>query len=245
MSYQNLKNEMFESLIKYAAECESDELARLLPLDSELQNLHVFSEDFKNKIKKLIKQQRRLEKRKKYIQIRKRIAAMIIILFVGVSFVVANVEALRTPVINFIIEVKDKFTKINIKYESKDHKDHKDQSYIIIPDNKDMLLPTYMPKGYELTDFIDSDKGYIAMYSNEEGQQIIFSKSLQAQNISFDTEDAETIKTEINNNKTYISKKDNKIVLTMIKDKNETYTLSGEVDQIEAIKIMKSAEVEK
>jgi len=159
MSYQNFKNELFEDLIGYAAECQSDELAKLLPLDSEIQNPHVFSQDFENKMEKLIKQQRKLENRKKYIQIRKRVAVIIIVLFVSISFVVANVEALKTPIINFIIEVKDKFTKINIKDEDKD------QSSIIIPDDKNILLPTYMSVKYEITDFITSDKGYIIIYS--------------------------------------------------------------------------------
>jgi len=234
MNKQQLKNRVFEDMLYFAAEHRANELAGELPSDSEIEHPHLFSRSFESKMRKVIARQKRAESWKRYGGLLSKAAAV----FIVVTWIlVARVEAVRVPVMNFYLEIKDEFTRIVMQ-------DEDTNSPVRLPDRKDLYLPSFIPGSYRLVRVIDNKDYCIITYENGAGNSLIFSQDNEGKGISIDTEGAEIYETTINGNKSVISVKENKtIILTVAPDK--TFTLSGEIDRDTAIKIMQSVKLKK
>jgi len=187
-----------------------------------------------SKMRKVIARQKRAESWNRYGGLLSKAAAIFI---VATWILVARVEAVRVPVMNFYLEIKDEFTKIVVQ-------DEDIESPVRLPDRKDLYLPAYIPDSYKLARVIDNKDDCIITYENDTGDSLIFSQDNNGKGISIDTEGAELYETKINGNKSVVSVKENKtIILTMTPEK--TFILIGEIDKDTAIKIMQSVKLKK
>lgn len=105
---------------------------------------------------------------------------------------IVSVEALRTPVFNFIIEQHDKFTTINL---GKDPSEPTTQPTTDHPANpsRETPLDGLLPDGYTVVQFRVRGNGtYVAQYMNSVGNLIILSSTLGDGILNIDTDNANT-----------------------------------------------------
>lgn len=236
MYSQELRDKVFEDMIYFAAKYRADELAKELPIGSEIEKPHVFSDEFKNKMKRLIKTHKKAQSLKKLKKFLSKAIVIFIIIFSGTFLLVSNVEALKNPIVNFFIEIREEFTKITLN--------DKGETSANISDLEGIYLPTYVPHGYEMIERIAENGTYITTYKNDEDDILLFSQTNESKGISIDTEDAKFYETQIGEHNAYVSVKDDRLVVMTTLDKT-LLTLSGKIDESTAIKIMESIELEK
>lgn len=109
-----LSKELDKKLI-LAFELYNKELCESLPSEEELKSI-TFSDAFEKKMKKLIS----MQKKSYYYMINtvgKRVAIILLTLFISLTATTFSVKALRESVIEFIIETFEKFTKITVETE--------------------------------------------------------------------------------------------------------------------------------
>ncbi len=159
MSNQQLKNRVFEDMLYFAAEHMANELASELPIDSEVEHPHIFSGSFESKMRKIIAKQKRAENRNKYGRILSKTAAVLIIV---TWFLVAKVEAVRVPVMNFYLDIKDEFTRIVIQDEGT-------EPHVHLTNYKELYLPSFIPDSYKPVRVIDNKYECIITYENGKG----------------------------------------------------------------------------
>lgn len=124
-----------------------------------------------------------------------RVAAMLFITLGVCTTLVFSVEALRTPVINFMIEKTEWFTAIDFDKEMTDAS-MRDTAPITSEDMSP--LASFIPTGYELDKYIVKEDGTVfIIYNSENGSSIFFSTTVLAGNLIFDTEDADAKEIEI------------------------------------------------
>ena len=136
-------------------------------LEKELQlsGPHIFSESFRLKMEKLLK-----FSRKPYFSfvntVGKRIAIIAILIAVSFSVIMVKVEAVRDPVIHFIVEIYEKFSSIIFPdSESEEgYPDRIEKSY----------EPGYIPEGYALAESTAMTAVAQLIFSNQAGEEIVF-----------------------------------------------------------------------
>lgn len=141
-------------------EVVSSEFAKI-PLDESDIDI-TFSEKFNKKMEKLIKSQR-----KSYYILINTVGKRVAILFVAIITLFTasmSVKAIREPVINFIIEVYESFTKYFFEGETAEKIE---KVYSI----------TKLPVGFKQTQVMESDAGRTATFESSEGNIIVFTQS--------------------------------------------------------------------
>lgn len=103
---------------------------------------------------------------------------------------IVSVEALRTPVVNFIIEQHDKFTTITFGKDSTSP-----SSQPTTDSHANFFVETpfdgIVPLEYSLSQYNTRDDGtFIAIYKNENGESVIISSTIGNGAINLDTEDS-------------------------------------------------------
>lgn len=234
MNNQQLKNRVFEDMLYFVAEYRANELAGELPSDSEIEHPHIFSRSFESKMRKIIARQKRAESWNKY---RGLLTKAAVIFIVATWILVARVEAVRVPVMNFYLEIKDEFTRIIMQ-------DEDIKSPVRPPDRKELYLPNFIPDSYKLARISNNKDECIITYENDRGNSLTFIQDNDGKGISIDTEGAEIYETKINGNKSVVSIRDNKTIIVTITPER-TFTLIGEIDKDIAIKIMQSVKLKK
>lgn len=141
---------------------------------------------------------------------------------------IVSVEALRTPVVNFIIEQHDKFTTINFG---------KDPTSQAPPPTTDDSSTTFgetpldglLPDGYCISHFrILEDGTFAALYYNYDGDDIFLSTTLGNGTINIDTEQAMTTPIVVGNHLGYLFAEGNKLSVIWYDDEIDTsYQLSS------------------
>lgn len=177
---------MANDLLKRALmEAQKIEMAKL-PTEDELSNAHMFSDAFNAKMDKLI-----VKTKNKYVylgnlQIRKvAVAAIIFILVSGASM---SVEAVRRPIVNFFIEVYEKFTKLSFENEDK----------IILPITiEKFYLPEEIPKGYSKLEENNGNTFFEIVYSDSINEIVFQQFTLTYAYVGLDTENVDMVKINI------------------------------------------------
>lgn len=151
------------------------------------------------KCRKMIRQayekKRRENKVKEFLRAAGRVAAMLFITLGVCTTLVFSVEALRTPVINFLIEQHERFTSIDFDKEMTDTP-MQDTNQTTSGDTS--LLDTFVPNDYELYKYTVKNDGSVSViYKSENGGNIVFTTTVLAGNLGYDTEDADAKKIEI------------------------------------------------
>ncbi|WP_312645079.1 DUF4367 domain-containing protein [Hydrogenoanaerobacterium sp.] len=234
MSSEQLKQKIFENMIEVAVQEHCDELADMLLPENRMASPHQFSAEFNKRTKKLVLAEKRQQNKKHNRKAAKKAAAIVLVAFIGLSVAAMSVEAVRTTVINFFVSVQDEYT--SVKADSTDSEPIQQ-----ISERFAGKLPTYIPDGFIIKQVNEYEKSLGLTYEKNNGDKILFSIHMGANDVSFDTEDAQMNEIKINGKKAFISEKATGMVLLMFHNEN-AYQLSGNIDQKTAVKIMQSIE---
>ncbi len=225
-----VSNEMLsQALLKYQIE----RIGKNYPLTEEYNEEFVPNKTTDEKIYKLI----RLEKKPYYVLINtfgKRVACIIILIFTMVMTTVFSVKALREPFINFIVSTYEKASAIIFKSDEP----KPNQSVVL----SEFYEPEYLPQGYTKT---YEEKGYFFYFCEfiDQDGNIINTENFITENaiLSINTENVETEKKFINDNKTEAIYYENKGVKEIVFSLDGYgFTVSGKVEKAELIKIAES-----
>lgn len=161
------------------AEARDVEIERALSADIDTTP----SERFKTGIEKLIRSRKKFYWR--FTNTRLKRAICIIVLILLLLAIPMSVEAIRRPVINFIINIFSDHTSVNVDVSGLEVP-KSIEHYYNIPDE-------LVPEGFEITDNMDSDISHTVFYFNDEKEFIYFSQYTLSGHSSLDSEDAEII----------------------------------------------------
>ena len=187
--------ESYDSILKEAfIEYQKREVDALWEEFSKAES-HVFSERFENRMTKLVKFSERPYFR--FVNtFAKRAAVFAIIITIPLS-AAFSVEAIREPVIQFFIEVYEKFTHIVFQTDAGNSENNANENSsgdslsgafpVII---EDVYEPTVLPDGYTFTNNINMSIFYQNTYSNQNGEDISFDQfTITSIDLNIDTED--------------------------------------------------------
>lgn len=118
--------------------------------------LHVFSNEYKKKMKRIIKEYSSTPTQIKFATFRKYAAAVLIIFILTSSFLIVTVEAYRTRVFKIITTIYDTFTSIITETDN-------------VPFNEapEFIIPSYIPEGFEIINERQSDISIKIDYAND------------------------------------------------------------------------------
>jgi len=231
-----MKKDVFDNMLKQALEICLEQRIASLPDQEELKNIHIFSSQFENKMNKLI----RLQRKPYYSMINtvgKKVALIIITIFIALTTTVLSVDALRNGIFNFFIDVYEKFSVI---FTDKSFSNDNDQ----IKSIQTIYLPQYIPDGFMLTLEENHVIGLKYRYENPDKNFIVFEQLLISMKTIMDTEDRQI--EEINTDKFkgifYLEKELNNLFW----DNGEyCFKLSSSISKNELIRIAESVVSEK
>ena len=222
---------MESNSLKQALALYAQDLGALLPPQEECEEV-TFSPRFERRMDWLL----RSHKQFYYIffnTLAKQVVSIILVVLLGLTAVTIGVEAIREPVVEFVVEVFEKFTAITIVT------DEPQTSQEIVP-----VRPTYIPAGYEILRKTAIPNSYRVIYQNEKGNQITFLQN-NSYNYSggIDTENGVSAQIQIGTMPGIISEK-NGFVILVCSNEQYTFTLIGNIPREELLKMAQSIPVE-
>lgn len=128
--------------------------------ETEDEEAHEFSPKFERKMRRLIRKNKRIH----YFKSRKpivRAASIIIVCLIGINLSIITSSALRIPVRNFMLEIKDKYFVLDTRTNNRDVDAIRNESF-------KALIPSYMIEGYGISEIIE-DANLCIIYENGEG----------------------------------------------------------------------------
>ncbi len=219
----DIYNEIFDDLISYTGSKYIGENYN----PDEKQELVEFSREHQKRMKRL------LSGRSKVFHITgtcsrlKRALACIAIFLIITIIPVFSVDALRSKLFNFIIDMKQTYTDIIFSYAS----DTKD-SY-----HSDAISFEYLPSGFKL-EKKEERENFIYMKFKAEDKYFTFSMYSISGSIGIDTENAQVKRVMINNREALLSSNENVKILVW-NDDAFSYKLSGNIGEDTMIEIAK------
>jgi len=179
------------------------------------------------------KNEQNVRKRKQLNGFSRRAAIFLIVIISGFALTTLGVEAFRLRLFNFVTEIKDQYTKIELR----ENNGPQEESTGL--DLENTLFPGYMPMDYTLTESQEFGTMRIMHFSNNEGKVIEIAQSPISTSFQVDTENAVTSDVEINNVKGILVVKGNMRSLIWTIDQMALYII-GELNEAEIIKIAES-----
>jgi hypothetical protein len=243
---EKAKEKMFEAMLEYAGACHAENIANEMKAEDELEEQIPFPPDLDARMRKLISRQDRKESfikvRTTAARILPKVAIFFFAAFVSFTILVTSVEAFRTKVLNFIIEVGKEYTSIDLK-ESDSDASSKGVSGIP-PDWKGVYVPAFVPEGFKITKAESLMFTKIIHYSNDNGQLIVYQQhNGENTNIRVDTENAVSEEILINGLEGLLFEK--KGTTTLVWHNNDfSFSLMSEIDKDELIKMAESIKKE-
>lgn len=134
----------FDSLLRMAVRETYMDQVNSIPPEDELEKILHTDDNFKNKIKAIVRKENRNEK---LIHFSRAAAKVAVVVMVCISLTFASLmtaEAVRESVVTTILEWHDKFTRIFIETDAQ-------------PDKLPEIRFNYIPEGFEL----DSEKSFV------------------------------------------------------------------------------------
>lgn len=220
------------ALLKYQIERIDNEYPTIEDCNKQFQP----NKQTEEKINKLIG----MEKKPYFVLINtmgKRVACIIVALFIATTTTVFSVKALREPFINFIVETYEKFSTIIFK----NTESQSGESAVLT----EYFAQTYIPDGYTKTYEEKLSLSYFCEYTNANNDVIAFEqKSIHNAQAGIDTENTTTEKIYINNKESifYENKGQKHIVFNY---NQYTFFISGNLEKSELIHVAESIEKNK
>ena len=193
---------------------------------------------FQNYMNKSIKEEKRRERRSSWYRYSSRVAVFILLFSIAVVTMTLSVEAIRVRVLNFFIEVNDRYSQVQLK-------DMDEISYQanIPSDWEDFYLPEYLPNSYAISDTKIFGDSKIVFYQNPEGSEIQFSQSPYSDSFQVDTEEGKTEDIKIQGHQGLLVDKDGMLTLLWF-DQDSTFFILGRIDKNDIIKMAESTKKE-
>ncbi|WP_313346352.1 DUF4367 domain-containing protein [Sedimentibacter sp.] len=138
---------------------------------------HVFSEEYKKKMKNIIKEYSKTSAQRKFTAFRKYAAVVLIIFILTNSFLIITVQAYRTRVFKIITTIYDTFTSIITETDENP-----------LNEAPEFTEPSYIPDGFEVINDIKTDITRKIDYEN--GDRILVYKQsiITSSELRIDTE---------------------------------------------------------
>lgn len=144
--------------------------------------------------------------------------AVFVFVFLGIATtVVLSVDALRIPVLNFLLEKHDRYSSISFSAEE------------TTPFSDDLMGRIYdapIPEGYELViQNIESDNSVTLCYENEASHAITIIVLPMDVTSCVDTEDADQVEIDVNGHQAFFVEKEGFHIVWADKEKNLLYNV--------------------
>lgn len=228
------KHVSVNDLLMRAARIVQSEEVNALEAEVLITGGHKFSEAFAKKMNKLIK-----FSKKPYFalvnSVGKRIAIILIVIILSASTAISRVDALKRPIIEFFIEIYEKFSSLS--YGGFDNGE-------IPPDKLEYYYePGYLPEGYALKEHAKMQNMSLLFYSDDRGMELVFKQSvLTGTRMSIDTEDVQTETVTVNNTEAiyYSNKNVNSLIWT---DGKYSYSVIGKLTKEVLVHIAESIKI--
>lgn len=193
-------------------------------------SLDAWVEEYARKEIKEKNRKKRLSSIKKFS---KRAAIFIIVLMSAMTTLMFTVEAVRIRVLNFFIEINEKYTEVRVNEVTEDN---------ITPvlEWENYYIPEYTPDRYFYEGSVDGGLIKILKYNDGENQ-IIFTQARNGTSIQLDTEDAVVSTVMIDGTEGQLIIKGDRVMLFWYND-DKSFTITGYVSEDEVIRMMESLE---
>lgn len=221
MNENKLYDKLLDDLISHAAPIAIKEMVNEMDEPEPVE----FSKEHEAKMKQLFKKERNRLRYKKILRHSKRVAIFIIILITVITVSIFSVEAWRIKVLNFIINMQQTHSEIDFNKEIV-----QGDSYI-----SDEISFEYIPNGFKLQSNNYEENMLFLRFTNKE-QYFRFSTATIEGNMGIDTENGDVKRVIINENEGIYSTNNN-INILVWHDNDLSYTLFGNIKEIEMIKI--------
>lgn len=135
-------------------------------------------------------------------RIGKVLAGLMLVIFVGLSTAVATVQSVRLSVLNFIIEIEDRYTSLYFE-ESR-------STYEVPQGWQGLYYITYVPERFVLADCSDNE----AIYVDRDGNILGFCEYEYGETCNLDTENAEITYESIHGRNSLVVEKEGWVAIT-------------------------------
>lgn len=227
---EDFKKKKSEYLLELALEEQLENDPEILKFKSEdeLETPHVFSKEHEKKMKEIFRAASRAERRTKNRKYFQRMAAGIAVMLCLSGFTVMNVEAFRVPVVEFLLDISEKYTLLQPDTNSQ-----------TLTKNFQIYEPTYVPVGFQVNKFLEFENRFQIEYINEKQLWYELTFCQNSRPLSIDTEDTSIENITINEYKAIMKEKKGVIHIIMYKE-DSYYELIGTVSYDDSIKILES-----
>ncbi|MGF7144487.1 hypothetical protein HNQ56_002918 [Anaerotaenia torta] len=166
--------------------------------------------------------------------------ASVVILFLVIAFsaTMVTARAFRRQVLNFLISVEPQYTSFQLNDNSTEDADGK-----LIINWTNAYVPAYVPKGYGVDSISYSNAVKKIVFTNQTGDSaIIYSQYEASMDVLIDTENASLAETiEINGYEGILIVKD-PVATIVLERENHIFTVQGEIERSEIIKMAEGIE---
>lgn len=174
-----LNKEDFDKLLKESSREAEEMLLIKIPSDEQLD--YRFSISFQERMKKVIKMQKRKAFLKKFNKVNRRIAVMIAVIGISILTLVMGVEAWRLKLFETMTQIFRQYTTLSFEQTREEEREFNWKSVI--------SLPQSIPEGFNEVERIENDNVIEVIYRNDIGEIIIFTQfSLEYEEFQMDTE---------------------------------------------------------
>lgn len=238
MSNQEMKNQIFEVILKAAIKESFENEVRAYPSADTLTEEYDLSLTTHRIIEKMIQDS---HKKLAQLHIKKvaKKAAVIAAITIPVSiFGLFSVDASRNAIFNALLDWKA--DHIDIKYGDKQVTSSMTSSNL----NSSIIKPQYLPDGFIETECSMSGSNYVIKYENNNGKTIILRRSLLPKEGTFaiDIENTERKEIKIKGEPAFlfVAKEPNKISYLAWKKQSYSYFLRADIKSDELVMIAES-----
>lgn len=181
-------DEMIRLAFKHADALEAQYIMESCSNTNEMNVRYDEKTAYVRYLEKLKAEEKQEKRRSRTARIRKWVPRMVetaacLVLIVGIAapIAIANVESIRSRVLEALIQVQEKYTEIGMIESEED-------AFYVPEEWKGQYYPTYIPNGYELKEI-----GQFVMYleyENEDGELLTFDECTESSAVSVDSEGA-------------------------------------------------------
>lgn len=160
---------------------------------------------------------------RKFIKMTCKAAVFAMVLLGVMTMTVLSVNALRVPVLNFIVEHFDEYTSISQSKETQPE----EVSY-------GAILDAYLPANYQQQHYVDTDNMVIVVYADEVGNLVQLTIIPESVALNLDSEQATYSEIMVSESKAALIEKDGYQVIWVSED-NRTFNLQAEAIPLDLI----------
>ncbi len=232
---RELQDKLFDSMLEVALDAWSEQGECPLKTEEEMQaegNTIQFTPKMEKKLNQLVRKQYQKERRIKNRKRNRCLAACFAVMLIAGYFTVTQVDAIRIPLENLVIDVHEKCTDISFKDEA---------STIEVSEKFVPYLPAYVPDGFVIQSVRENGPMLHIEYDNlnHSDQYYILNITLGSMEGGIDTEDAIVETLKMNHHDVIVTTKGlHRQAATQIDSIH--YYISGDLDRDDLLQILQN-----